>query len=197
MSNLIVYIRVDNFQDVKKKIALLIEPPPAKKIKALPLPIEHKKKRGGKRYLSCFYFSSCSDFRRARKAKERLAQSDLQKAANRIAFGEAEQEVGEHLGDTVGLGMIGGSTGKLKLAHKDFKSIVISEISYLTYIVPLSKKMKTATTFSKNNNPNSGLQSSVAFTPIKGIELENPEMAAQKIKQINNKYFSSASFKKS
>lgn len=60
---------------------------------------------------------------RARKAKERMAQSDLQKAANRIAFGEAEQEVGEHLGDTVGLGMIGGSTGKLKLAHKDFKSI--------------------------------------------------------------------------
>lgn len=36
-------------EDVEKKIALLIEPPPAKKIKALPLPIEHKKKRGGKR----------------------------------------------------------------------------------------------------------------------------------------------------
>lgn len=52
-----------------------------------------------------------------------MAPSDLQKAANRMAFGEAEKEVGEHMGSTMGMGMIGGATGKLKLAHKDFKSI--------------------------------------------------------------------------
>jgi U4/U6 small nuclear ribonucleoprotein PRP31 len=33
-------------EDVQKKIALLVEPPPSKKVKALPLPIEFKKKRG-------------------------------------------------------------------------------------------------------------------------------------------------------
>ena len=59
-----------------------------------------------------------------------MAPSDLQKAANRMAFGEAEKEVGEHLGSTSGLGMIGGATGKLKLAHKDFKGTV--EIHLLT-----------------------------------------------------------------
>lgn len=36
-------------EEVGRKIALLLEPPPAKKVKALPLPIEFKKKRGGKR----------------------------------------------------------------------------------------------------------------------------------------------------
>ena len=49
--------------------------------------------------------------------------------------------------------------------------------------------------FQSNNNPNSGLQSSVAFTPIKGIELENPQIAAQRIQKINNKYFGAATFK--
>jgi U4/U6 small nuclear ribonucleoprotein PRP31 len=47
-----------------------------------------------------------------------------------------------------------------------------------------------------SSNPNSGLASSVAFTPIKGIELENPDIAAQKIKTINDKYFSAQTFKK-
>ncbi|KAJ3302151.1 U4/U6 small nuclear ribonucleoprotein Prp31 [Kappamyces sp. JEL0829] len=155
-------------EDVEKKVGLLIEPPPAKKIKALPLPIEHKKRRGGKK---------------ARKAKERMAQSELSKAANRIEFGKEEIEVGEHLGSTIGLGMLGGSTGKLKLAHKDFK-------------IPLSKRQKQMTTFQNNNNPNSGLMSTVAFTPIKGIEMVDPALASQKLKSVNDKYFAAPVFKK-
>jgi U4/U6 small nuclear ribonucleoprotein PRP31 len=96
--------------DVEKKIALLLEPPPSKQVKALPMPIEFKKKRGGKR---------------ARREKERLAASDLQKAANRMAFGEAEQEIIGTTGESMGLGLIGGSTGKLRLASKTkFKSII-------------------------------------------------------------------------
>jgi U4/U6 small nuclear ribonucleoprotein PRP31 len=59
----------------------------------------------------------------------------------------------------------------------------------------VSKKHKAAMNFQSNNNPNSGLQSSVAFTPIKGIELENPQIAAQRIQKINNKYFGAATFK--
>jgi U4/U6 small nuclear ribonucleoprotein PRP31 len=94
-------------EDIQKKIDLLLEPPPVKKTKALPLPIEYKKRRGGKR---------------ARREKERLAPSDLQKAANRIAFGEAEEEIVGTTGEMIGLGMIGG-TGKLKLSQKAFKGI--------------------------------------------------------------------------
>ena len=94
-------------QDVLKKIDLLVAPPPAKQIKALPLPIEYKKKRGGAR---------------ARREKERNGASDLQKAQNRMAFGEQEEEIIDATGETVGLGLINGGSGKLKLAKKDFKS---------------------------------------------------------------------------
>jgi U4/U6 small nuclear ribonucleoprotein PRP31 len=97
----------DTFRhDIQKKIDLLVEPPPAKKTKALPLPIEFKKRRGGKR---------------ARREKERLAGSELQKASNRMAFGEAEEEIIGITGESIGLGLIGGSTGKLRLKTKDSK----------------------------------------------------------------------------
>jgi U4/U6 small nuclear ribonucleoprotein PRP31 len=128
---------------------------------------------------------------RARKAKERMAPSELSKAANRIEFGKEEIEIGEHLGNTLGLGMLGGATGKLKLAHKDFKSKM-----KIFNLVPLSKKQKQMTTFQNSNNPNSGLMSSVAFTPIKGIEMIDPALAAQKSKMSNDKYFSAPIFKK-
>jgi len=36
----------------------------------------------------------------------------------------------------------------------------------------------------------SGLSSSIAFTPVQGIELENPETAQQKLKEISDRYFS-------
>jgi U4/U6 small nuclear ribonucleoprotein PRP31 len=99
-------------EDVQKKINLLVEPPPAKQTKALPLPIEFKKRRGGKR---------------ARREKERLAGSELQKASNRMAFGEAEEEIIGTTGESIGLGLIGGSSGKLRLKSKDrkFKGISI------------------------------------------------------------------------
>ncbi|KAJ3260131.1 U4/U6-U5 snRNP complex subunit prp31 [Boothiomyces macroporosus] len=150
--------------DVQKKINLLVEPPPAKKTKALPLPIEYKKKRGGKR---------------ARREKERNAQSELSKAANRMAFGEAEDEVGFSTGESFGLGMIGKATGKIRAPQ-------------INTAYKVSKKHKAMQKFSTNTN---GLASSVAFTPVKGIELENPDRL-KKIAEVNNKYFGELKFKK-
>jgi hypothetical protein len=51
--------------------------------------------------------------RSARKAKEAYAQTELRKLTNRMAFGEAEEEVGA-FDQTKGLGMIGVSTGKVR-----------------------------------------------------------------------------------
>lgn len=42
----------------------------------------------------------------------------------------------------------------------------------------------------------SGLSSSLAFTPVQGIELINPEEAQRKIKEANDKYFSGGQFLK-
>jgi U4/U6 small nuclear ribonucleoprotein PRP31 len=82
---------------VEKRIDQLAAPPPSKMTKALPIPDEGKKKRrGGKR---------------ARKAKEAYAASELAKMQNRMAFGKEEEEVGA-FDQTRGLGMIG--SGKIR-----------------------------------------------------------------------------------
>lgn len=80
------------YDQVEKRIAKLSEAPPNKGVRALPAPDDKPaRKRGG---------------RRARKAKEATAMTDLRKAQNRMAFGKEESEVG--FGDsTRGMGMIG------------------------------------------------------------------------------------------
>ena len=55
----------------------------------------------------------------ARKAKEAYAQTELRKLQNRMAFGEAEEEVGA-FDQTKGLGMIG--TGKVRAGAGEAKS---------------------------------------------------------------------------
>lgn len=57
----------------------------------------------------------------ARKAKEAYAQTELRKLQNRMAFGEAEEEVGA-FDQTKGLGMIGIGAGKVRAGVADAKS---------------------------------------------------------------------------
>ncbi len=64
--------------EVEHRIEKLQEPPPVKQIKPLAPPIEQaRKKRGG---------------RRARKMKERLGITEIRKQANRMTFGEIEED---------------------------------------------------------------------------------------------------------
>ena len=58
---------------------------------------------------------------RARKAKEAYAQTELRKQQNRMAFGEAEEEVGAY-DQTKGLGMIGAASGKIRASAGEAKS---------------------------------------------------------------------------
>jgi U4/U6 small nuclear ribonucleoprotein PRP31 len=85
-------------EEIKIKSEKLAEPPPQKLTKALPVPSEgQKKRRGGKR---------------ACKAKEAHAQTELKKLTNRLRFGEIEEEVGL-FDKTKGLGMLGSSSGRV------------------------------------------------------------------------------------
>ena len=111
---------------IEKHVDRLAAPPPAKITKALPIPNDGpKKRRGGKRLvLSPLYLFRCltSCFpTRARKAKEAYAQTELRKLQNRMAFGEAEEEVGA-FDQTKGLGMIGVGTGKVRAGLGEAKS---------------------------------------------------------------------------
>ncbi|KAK3900730.1 Pre-mRNA-processing factor 31 [Staphylotrichum tortipilum] len=85
----------------------LQQKPLSKGGRALPAPDDKpSRKRGG---------------RRARKAKEATAMTELRKAQNRVAFGKEEQEVGYGVGDsTKGMGMIGQrDDGRLRVTQID------------------------------------------------------------------------------
>ncbi|CEG40795.1 u4 u6 small nuclear ribonucleoprotein prp31-like [Plasmopara halstedii] len=143
------------------------EPQKAKSKKALPVPDEKpRRKRGGKRY---------------RKMKERLQMTDVRRELNRQSFATADEEYGDNaMGITSGrLGQEG--SGKLRILRKEQKQS--------------SKKLRAANfaASSASKPPLSGLASSLAFTPVQGIELMNPEVAKARVARANNKYFSAAS----
>ena len=64
----------------------------------------------------------------ARKAKEAYAQTELRKLQNRMAFGEAEEEVGA-FDQTKGMGLIGVGTGKVRAGLEEAKSRGMSPLS--------------------------------------------------------------------
>ncbi|CAE5962685.1 unnamed protein product [Arabidopsis arenosa] len=152
-------------EEIRKKIEKWQEPPPARQPKPLPVPdSEPKKRRGG---------------RRLRKMKERYAVTDMRKLANRMAFGTPEESsLGDGLGE--GYGMLG-QAGSNRLR-------VSSVPSKLKINAKVAKKLKErqyaggATT--------SGLTSSLAFTPVQGIELCNPQQALGLGSGTQSTYFS-------
>jgi U4/U6 small nuclear ribonucleoprotein PRP31 len=113
--------------------------------------------------------------RRHRKMKERYAMTELRKQKNRLGFGPEAQD-STFIGDTVkDFGMIGKSTGTVRVAAVD---------------KGLLKKYKQ--NFGGSSLGSSGLSSSLAFTPIQGLELQNPEANKQK-QEDAEKYFGTAS----
>ncbi|KAJ8698106.1 U4/U6-U5 snRNP complex subunit prp31 [Pleurotus ostreatus] len=157
---------------IEKHIDRLAAPPPAKVIKALPLPGDGpKKRRGGKR---------------ARKAKEAYAQTELRKLQNRLAFGEVEEEVGA-FDQTKGLGMIGAGTGKVRANLGEAKSRAK---------MSKTNKLRTAalTRAAQNGTQTSGTATSLTVTPVQGFELTNRSAAAQRVKEANERWFAAGSF---
>eukprot|EP00920_Eleutheroschizon_duboscqi_P026133 GHVT01064635.1.p1 GENE.GHVT01064635.1~~GHVT01064635.1.p1 ORF type:complete len:543 (-),score=157.76 GHVT01064635.1:867-2495(-) len=135
------------------------EPPPAPQRKALPAPDDRPKpRRGGRRY---------------RRLKEKFQTSDIRKAANRMKFGaDEEQEIGLAFGK--GLGMLNRATGKGKLKMQ----VKASKVQ-----MPKRRALQLkASAASLSGTITAGTASSLAFTPIQGIELCNPD-AARAIQQ--------------
>jgi len=164
-------------EDIEKKIDKLQEPPPNKNVRALPAPVDApKKKRGG---------------RRVRQMKERYAVTELRKQANRMNFGELEEDLYQsdlsYTRGNIGKSGIGGG---IRMAQIDERTKVrISQ----TLKKNLQKQQATwgGTTSIKKHI--SGTASCVAFTPVQGLEIVNPGAAEKKVDEANQKYFSSTS----
>jgi U4/U6 small nuclear ribonucleoprotein PRP31 len=186
-------------EECERRLDKLTEPPKNQGVRALPTPDDKpSRKRGG---------------RRARKAKEATAMTEIRKAQNRMAFGKEEKEVS--FGDsTTGLGMVGATdTGRIRAHQIDPKTRA-----------KLSKKNPgwggdttlgsntslkgfgasgTATTLRASGLRTNGVgaasagTSSIAFTPVQGLELVDPrvrEEANRKRKLDEDRWFKGGSF---
>ncbi|CAG8692191.1 4137_t:CDS:10, partial [Funneliformis mosseae] len=153
-------------EQIDKKLEKLQEPPPSKTVKPLPIPDEGPKKRRAGK--------------KVRRMKEAYAVTELRKAQNRMAFGVAEDETGS-FDKTKGLGLIGQNSGKIRASVADPR---------------VKAKAPKRHQFMGSSGATSGLSSSLAFTPVQGIELINPEEAQKKVKEANDRYFGGGSFLK-
>lgn len=165
--------------ECERRLDKLTEPPKNKGVRALPAPDDKPaRKRGG---------------RRARKAKEATAMTELRKAQNRMAFGKEEKEVGYGTGDsTKGLGMIGATdTGRLRAQQIDNRTRAKlskknpgwggdTALGAASSLKGFGQGGGTATSLRASGLRTAGVggglgTSSIAFTPVQGLELVDPK----------------------
>ena len=170
-----------------ERLEKLTEPPPNKGARALAAPDDKpSRKRGG---------------RRARKAKEATAMTDLRKAQNRMAFGKEEKEVGYGTGEgSKGLGMIGqANEGRIRNLQVDQRTKAKLSKSNKGWggATPVGGTASSLRGFGAGAGGNAtvlraqglrsagiastagagaGTASSLAFTPVQGLELVDPKM---------------------
>ncbi|KAM3548271.1 hypothetical protein ARSEF4850_009507 [Beauveria asiatica] len=192
-----------------ERLEKLTEPPSNKGGRALPVPDDKpSRKRGG---------------RRARKAKEALAMTELRQAQNRMAFGKEEREVGYGTGSgTVGLGMIGQANdgrirgmqvdqrtrAKLSAKNKGWGAAStvgggaassISGFGQTNGMDLRGKGLRTSGVGSTvgGGGGGAGTASSLAFTPVQGLELVDPKKQAElskKRKAEEDRWFQGGTF---
>jgi len=200
------------YDQVEKRIGKLSEAPPNAGVRALPAPDDKPaRKRGG---------------RRARKAKEATAMTDLRKAQNRMAFGKEEAEVGYGTGDsTKGLGMIGQQDdGRIRAQQIDQRTRAklskknpgwggatpavggtTSSIRGFGQGLGTASSLKSAglrtagvgSGLKTQTGNTGGTTSTIAFTPVQGLELVDPKVRAEnerKRKADEDRWFKGGTF---
>ncbi|KAJ6202785.1 LOW QUALITY PROTEIN: U4/U6 small nuclear ribonucleoprotein Prp31 [Bipolaris maydis] len=193
-------IGMDLRRECERRLDKLTELPANQKgQRALPVPDEKpSRKRGG---------------RRARKAKEATAMTEIRKAQNRMTFGKEEKEVG--YGDSVkGMGMIGATdTGRLRAQQIDPKTRAKLSKKNPGWggdtTLGMASSLKgfgaggTATSLRAQGLRTGGVglggagTSSIAFTPVQGLELVDPkarEEMQRKRKADDDRWFKGGSF---
>ncbi|GKY94092.1 hypothetical protein MPSEU_000375600 [Mayamaea pseudoterrestris] len=156
------------YQEIEGRIKKFGEGDKAPTLKTLPKPdLTIKKRRGGKRI---------------RRLKEKFEETAMMKQANTRAFGT---QAGEYGDDVMGLtrGLLdtqdvsaGGALRKKTEKRK------------MTYANTKASRKKIAQM--NASNPTSGLATSVAFTPVQGMELVDPDANKHRVAQANKNWFS-------
>ncbi|AXA49497.1 U4/U6 small nuclear ribonucleoprotein PRP31 [Malassezia restricta] len=168
------------YQEVERKIEKLLEPPPAKLVKALPVPNEggRKQRRGG---------------RRARKFREMHGLTELRKMQNRIEFGKEEEEASA-FDETMGLGMINTkASGKIRASVANASSKARMSKANKDRLATLNRPKLSLQSLAPAESTSSGTASSLSFTPVQGIELVDPSRQ-KRVEEANAKWFREGQF---
>lgn len=150
-------------EDIEEKLNKWQMPPPLRKVKVLPRPDanEHKTKRGGEKL---------------RRHKEKFQVTELRKRANRMMFGQVQEEYGNTMKTLGLLGQEG--SGVLRARVDEDKGFKIKP-----------KKWHKG----KRVDRTPGLATSVfAMTEVQGLELANPMANKEKQEEEAQSYFSNA-----
>ncbi|KAI1386950.1 pre-mRNA splicing factor [Hypoxylon trugodes] len=189
-----------------ERLDKLTEPPPNKGQRALPAPDDKpSRKRGG---------------RRARKAKEATAMTELRKAQNRMVFGKEERETDYGIGDSsAGMGMIG-QTNDGRIRGMQIDNRTRAKLSQKSKgwggATPIGGSASSLRGFGQSGNNidlrgkglrtsgvgstiggGAGTASSLAFTPVQGLELVDPKVQAElnrKRKAEEDRWFKGGTF---
>lgn len=166
--------------EIERKIEKLLEPPPAKLIKALPVPSEggRKQRRGG---------------RRARKFREMHGLTDLRRMQNRVEFGKEEEEAGA-FDETMGLGMANTkASGRVRAAVASASSKARMSKANKDRLATLNRPTLSLRETMAAPPETSGTASSLSFTPVQGIELVDPSRQ-KKVDEANARWFREGQF---
>ena len=182
--------------EVEERIERWQEPPPSSVTKALPVPLaqSNKRRRGGKRY---------------RKEKSAAHISELHKAKNRMAFAK-EELVDDYTGERFGvIGQEGGGSLKLREAEGQKLSARLSRdmqrrLGYSqgkggaggTVTVGGAGTQSVGGAVTVIGGGGGGTASSIAFTPVQGMELVNNEHKRLKQAECDRYFASTAVFVK-
>ena len=195
-------------QDCLGRLDHLTAPPPDRGPRAIPPPDDKpSRKRGG---------------RRARKAKEATAPTELRRAQNRMAFGREEVEVGYGTGEgTAGLGMVGqANAGRIRAMQVDPRTRAKLSKGHKGWGTGPPGAGGTASSLrgfgqgaggmagnasvlrahglrSNGVGGDSGTASSIAFTPVQGLELADPSAQRElkrKREAEDDRWFKSGTF---
>ncbi|EDQ92511.1 uncharacterized protein MONBRDRAFT_35569 [Monosiga brevicollis MX1] len=151
-------------EEIEKKMEKFLEPPPVKNVKALPKPDEApRKKRGGKRF---------------RKMRDKYAMTRARKAANRMGFGELEED---EFQDEAQVNKVLKEKGSVRVTEQKQKGGAISKRMQKR----LQQESGLMTTL---RNSSVAGTASVSFTPLQGLEIVTTQ--AKKAKTDDGKYFS-------
>jgi len=112
----------------------------------------------------------------------------MTKAKNRMVFWKTEF-TDDYTGE--GYGLIGASgSGQLTIKPKNTQKLS-KHLTKKTQERLKKEAVKKAVTASSKSGGVAGTASSIAFTPVQSIELVNPDAANAKLRDLNDKYFSS------